>query len=689
MNETWLDKQVLRLWPDIEQYQGAERSERLMEMSSVLVVVPIGLVALVWLVLLTDLSILPQVWLEWLLLFLILLVFQRYSFELWWQTSQSNYVLATGSLKTMVVWSMLFIFGPTVLWLYVLLVVLFFALSWRRQTNQEARWRIVFSSFVHELSFILWLALIAHTIYQWGGGVYPLPSLERLVLTSAIAATGLAVLLASIQLLPQGWRMIQHGRQYPTYMQANAWQTMGFVLLGANLSSVALPFALLGAGLYALFGFGIYLFFLGGVLLVDMLAAQLSQVIKYSRQRSQELTHLEALGRALVGAPPNDLSALPQLLEEHLAGMLLWTPLHIWLTPDSVVYQSQRVATFPRLAEARTLVHGKTAVYYQVSDVPPPPEIGGRVMLAGLVVPVIQANGEVVGGIYALKRPSVGDVMAHLPALQSLAALIASTLERTAVYEQTMAHERMSRELEVAGRIQASFLPKQVPQPPGWDVAAALVPARQTSGDFYDFVELENGRLGIIVADVADKGTGAALYMALSRTLIRTYVMEHPDHPELALQLANERILEDTQSDQFVTVFLGVLTLATGQLVYANAGHNPAYLCNGAGSVAPQALSHTGIPLGMFDAMDWRQNHVQLASNDMLVVYTDGVTEAQNGQQVEFGEDRFVALVLEGVENGRSAQATRQEILTAVHTFVGDAPQFDDMTLLLLQRSSV
>jgi serine phosphatase RsbU (regulator of sigma subunit) len=245
-------------------------------------------------------------------------------------------------------------------------------------------------------------------------------------------------------------------------------------------------------------------------------------------------------------------------------------------------------------------------------------------------------------------------------------------------------NQRMSQELEFAGRIQASFLPREVPEMPGWELAATLVPARQTSGDFYDFVGLGDGRIALIVADVADKGVGAALYMALSRTLLRTYAGQYPDAPERVLQAANERILADAESDQFVTVFYGVLATQTGRLTYANAGHNPAFLLSGNGLGQPLSLPQTGVPLGMYANMTWRRQVVQLATGDLLVAYSDGVTEAQNGAGEEFGEGRLLK-VLQG-DDGRTASQSTTHILNAIQAFVADAPQFDDITLLLARR---
>jgi sigma-B regulation protein RsbU (phosphoserine phosphatase) len=251
------------------------------------------------------------------------------------------------------------------------------------------------------------------------------------------------------------------------------------------------------------------------------------------------------------------------------------------------------------------------------------------------------------------------------------------------------ANRRFEEELALAAEIQASFLPGAIPTIPGWQLAATLIPARETSGDFYDLIPLSDDRLGLVVADVTDKGTGAALYMALSRTLLRTYAVEYPAQPELALGATHRRILEDTNTKQFVTVFFGVLDPTTGTLTYGNAGHNPPYLFSANADVAFQELDNTGPPLGlrMFKDVTWEQRTVQLAPGDLLILYSDGVTEAQDAQEEFFDEERLLEVGRASL--GRPAQEVRDVILGEVDRFVGDAPQVDDITLMVLVRSFI
>ncbi len=225
-----------------------------------------------------------------------------------------------------------------------------------------------------------------------------------------------------------------------------------------------------------------------------------------------------------------------------------------------------------------------------------------------------------------------------------------------------------------------------LPVTPGWQLAVTLEPARQTSGDFFDVIPLPNRRVGLLIADVADKGMGAALYMALSRTLIRTYAAEHHTRPDFALRVANNRILTDAHADLFVTAFYGVLDPLTGTLTYCNAGHNPPFLMRARNGGDVQALTRTGLPLGLFQGETWEQRAVQLEVGDVLVLYTDGVTEAQDGRHEFFGPERLLE-TLRAHQQG-SAQQIQAALVHAIHAFVGDAPQYDDIALMVLVREA-
>jgi serine phosphatase RsbU (regulator of sigma subunit) len=320
-------------------------------------------------------------------------------------------------------------------------------------------------------------------------------------------------------------------------------------------------------------------------------------------------------------------------------------------------------------------------------------------ILAGVAVAVFMTR-TITGPLdqlqRAMKRVEESDFDVQVPVTsndelgylsEGLNEMAAGLRERERIKE---AHRKVEQELAVAWRIQESFLPPGVPQVPGWQLAATLEPARQTSGDFYDFIPLPGGRLGLLVADVADKGTGAALFMALSRTLIRTYAVEHDRDPALALAAANRRILMDTQSDLFVTVFYGILDPASGALAYCNAGHNPAYLFGPPGDGPVQELSITGLPLGIFEDGGWTNRTAQVDPGGVLALYSDGLTEAMNEQEEFFGKERLLAALQASLDAHGAARPSAQDVqdavVAAVRAFAGDAPPFDDMTLVVAVR---
>jgi sigma-B regulation protein RsbU (phosphoserine phosphatase) len=283
-----------------------------------------------------------------------------------------------------------------------------------------------------------------------------------------------------------------------------------------------------------------------------------------------------------------------------------------------------------------------------------------------------------VGGVdYVTKPFQVEEVLARVETHLTLRELQKQLQE---------ANIKMAQELALAGEVQTSFLPCELPDIPGWQLSVTLKAARETSGDFYDVNLLPNGRLGILVADVVDKGAGAALFMALSWILLRTYATEYPTQPELVFSAVNRRILKDTNANQFVAVFYGILDPATGTLVYCNAGHCPPYLVSAQSGEKVQKLIRTGIPLGIFEDETWEQGVVQLGPGDVLVLYTDGITDSENGKGTFFGQKRLLKSVQANL--GHPAQEMQDALMAEVQEFVGDAPQFDDIALMVVVRGS-
>ncbi len=242
--------------------------------------------------------------------------------------------------------------------------------------------------------------------------------------------------------------------------------------------------------------------------------------------------------------------------------------------------------------------------------------------------------------------------------------------------------QRLEQELAVARDIQRSLLPACCPTAPGWSIDVAWEAARQVGGDFYDFVRLAENRLGVVIADVSDKGVPAALFMVLCRSLVRASAPGQHS-PAETLRRVNRLLLEDARAEMFVTVFYAIIDLETGEMRYASAGHNPPMLCPADGG--PMAnLEAPGIILGVVKDAHLEDRSVRLAPGDTLVLYTDGATEAINAAEEQFGEARLAQVVCE--RRGQDLGEIRQALLRALEEFRGDQPPFDDTTLVLVRR---
>jgi sigma-B regulation protein RsbU (phosphoserine phosphatase) len=279
------------------------------------------------------------------------------------------------------------------------------------------------------------------------------------------------------------------------------------------------------------------------------------------------------------------------------------------------------------------------------------------------------------GGVdYICKPFQVEEVLARTQTHLALRRL-QSRLEETS--------QRMQRELQLASTVQASFLPGRLPDIPGWQLAATLRPARLMSGDFYDVIRLSGGRLGLIMADVVDKGVPAALLMAMSWSMLDTIALEHPDDPAAVFAAVNSRLLLHLEGEQFVTVFYGILDPASGRLKYCNAGHPPALMANGADE--PARLLRTGPPLGILEEIRWETREVMLPEGSALVLYTDGVTDVQSADGDFYEETRLKATLKAAPL--REAHALQAKVLSSLEAFAAGTAQYDDIALLVLSRA--
>lgn len=320
-------------------------------------------------------------------------------------------------------------------------------------------------------------------------------------------------------------------------------------------------------------------------------------------------------------------------------------------------------------------------------------------------VPLKDHVGNVIGvlQLFNAQDPESGSVIPFdayqqlvVESLASQAAVALNTQELLRRQEKLV---RFEHDLQVGRRIQADFLPRELPQPPGWEIAARFQPAREVAGDFYDAFPLATGRIGLLIADVVDKGVGAALFMALSRSLIRAYSQldDLADEDHHATPSANTRALNAVRltSDyiaqnhghmsMFVTLFFGVLDLGTGQLNYINAGHNPPYVVGPSGTVKAE-LMPTGPAAGLFSNMVFNFKQVTLEPGDLLMTFTDGVTEARNPSGEFFGEDGLLALLKRPAS---SAFELLDRIEASLQAHTAGADQSDDITMLAVRKLPV
>ncbi len=301
-----------------------------------------------------------------------------------------------------------------------------------------------------------------------------------------------------------------------------------------------------------------------------------------------------------------------------------------------------------------------------------------------IVVPLV-SHGELIGLINLGPRLSEqgysGDDLRLLDKLATQAApsLRVGQLVREQQVE-AQSRERMEQELEVARLIQQNYLPKSLPDLPGWQVEAFYRPARAVGGDFYDFIELDDGRVGLVVGDVTDKGVPAALVMSATRSVLRASA-QRLTSPGQVLARVNDLLCQDMPPKMFVTCLYGVLDPTDGRLVYANAGHNVPYVSTDDGAIELRAR---GMPLGLMPGMSYEEKEAVLAPGQSILLHSDGLVEAHSPEHEMFGFPRLMELVGRG-----GGEDLIDSLLGELDAFTGsDWEQEDDITLVTLRRTT-
>jgi serine phosphatase RsbU (regulator of sigma subunit) len=303
--------------------------------------------------------------------------------------------------------------------------------------------------------------------------------------------------------------------------------------------------------------------------------------------------------------------------------------------------------------------------------------------LRSILCSPLQVKDQMLGAIYVDNRLHAGIFTNEdLELLNAIASSAATAIENARLYQVAVEKGRMERELSMARTVQTGLIPEEIPELKGWQFAASWLPAREVAGDFYDFIATDDEGMGLVIADVTDKGMGAALFMALTRSMVRAS-LEEAASPAEAITKANHLICANSSSAMPVTFFYGRVGPEDGEMVYVNAGHNPPLIYRAA-SDSFEELSRTGILLGVDESLVLEQGTAELKPSDTLIMYTDGVPDALNSAEEAFGEDRMRESIK--AAGSHSAQEISLNLLQALQQFIGDAQPFDDITLLIAKR---
>lgn len=269
-----------------------------------------------------------------------------------------------------------------------------------------------------------------------------------------------------------------------------------------------------------------------------------------------------------------------------------------------------------------------------------------------------------------------------LDLLNAIASNAASAIENARLYQLAVEKGKMEQDLKVAKKVQSGLIPQTNPEIIGWEIASYWDPAKEVAGDFFDFIKKENGKYGMLIADVVDKGIAAALYMAFSRSTLRGSLSRSAT-PSEGISEANQLICNDSAYGMFLTLAYIEVDDKSGEVTVVNAGHNPPLLYNKSeDKLIP--LTRTGMLMGVDNEASYEQTKLKLDAGDFIVFFTDGIPEAINEKEEEYGDDRFEQAIL--ANKNENSEELKNNLLASLNKFIGDTPQFDDITLLITKR---
>lgn len=424
---------------------------------------------------------------------------------------------------------------------------------------------------------------------------------------------------------------------------------------------------------------------IGASVLSSALAHQESrQLNEKLNQRLQELRALLDFGRGLTSTL--DVDEIVQLLALTLAGRWAITryAVHTWRAGHEDVFRARGftfaqlealAGRYPQLAEPILLGEEGSLEWLRQLGVPP----------GSMLIPLLsneQTIGLVLCGLRLRNQPYSQE---DLEFGMTVASRAAGSIENAWFFKEALASREIERELTLAASIQQDLFPKKMPVPPGWDVAARNRQARQVGGDYFDGMPLRRDggeKVLYVVSDVAGKGIGSALLMANMQATLRA-LLDHEPTLEAIAREANELLYASTPSNRYATAFLLLMDPGTGEADFVTCAHNSPLLLRANG--ADEWLDGPGLALGMMKISTQQQAHVRIDPGDILVVYTDGVSEAVNEKDEEFGTERLREIVCR--LRDQSARTIVDGVFQAIEYHVGDAPQHDDITLMVIKRN--
>lgn len=307
----------------------------------------------------------------------------------------------------------------------------------------------------------------------------------------------------------------------------------------------------------------------------------------------------------------------------------------------------------------------------------------GAVAVRSVLSAPLLVKGRIIGLLNLFNKRSGDFADADARLLGIIAAQSAQIIENARLAAEEQALKLMQEEMRLACKIQMDLLPKTPPAVPGYDIAGTSIPAKLVGGDYFDFIGIDERSIALCVGDVSGKGMPAALLMANLQATLRAQIVMHR-RPKECLERSNALLFRSTDADKFATLFYGVLDFDAHRFTYANAGHNYPLLARV--GCEPTRLDVGGLVLGCLETFEYGEGAIDLAPGDLLLVYSDGITESTNADDEEYGEERLRAL-LRG-QCRRTAPEIIDTVVASVRNHAGGAAQSDDMTLLVIRRVS-